>query len=135
MKQHRSLFIRGIVAAVLATAALSAAGVGASAADWPKYLRDVGSSGFTPDRTITAGTAASLKLPAGWPVRLGDRPITTQPIVANGRVSPAAVTLGDDAAVTRGVQTARAVAPAVLLRRERSHAFGSILGAGRRGTS
>src|SRR3989441_3062536 len=86
LKQHRPLVIRGIVAAALATAALSAAGVGASAADWPKYLRDVGSSGFTPDRTITAGTAASLKLPAGWPVRLGDRPITTQPIVANGLI-------------------------------------------------
>src|SRR5439155_1717838 len=31
-------------------------------------------------------TAASLKPKAGWPVRLGDRPITTQPIVANGLI-------------------------------------------------
>ena len=86
MKQHRSLFIRGIVAAVLATAALLAAGVAASAADWPKYLHDIGGSGSTSERTITAETAASLKLKAGWPVRLGDRPITTQPIVANGLI-------------------------------------------------
>ena len=86
MKQHRSPFIRGIVAAVLATAALSAAGVAASAADWPKYLHDIGGSGSTSERTITAETAASLKLKAGWPVRLGDRPITTQPIVANGLI-------------------------------------------------
>ncbi|TMD24067.1 MAG: hypothetical protein E6I99_03990, partial [Chloroflexi bacterium] len=70
MKQHRSLFIRGIVAAVLATAAFSAAGVAASAADWPKYLHDIGGSGSTSERTITAETAASLKLKAGWPVRL-----------------------------------------------------------------
>ena len=86
MKQHRSPFIRGIVAAVLATAALSAAGVAANAADWPKYLHDIGGSGSTSERTITAETAASLKLKAGWPVRLGDRPITTQPIVANGLI-------------------------------------------------
>src|SRR6184192_3894459 len=86
LKQRRSFFIRAAAAAVLATAASSAAGVGASAADWPKYLHDIGGSGSTPDRGITALTAASLKPKAGWPVRLGDRPITTQPIVANGLI-------------------------------------------------
>src|SRR2546427_3214324 len=86
VRQHRPLLIRSIVAAALAAAALSAAGVGASAADWPKSLHDIGSSGSTPDRAITAGTAASLKPAAGWPVRLGDRPITTQPILANGLI-------------------------------------------------
>ena len=86
MKQRRSFFIRAAAAAVLATAASSAAGVGAGAADWPKYLHDIGGSGSTPDRGITALTAASLKPKAGWPVRLGDRPITTQPIVANGLI-------------------------------------------------
>jgi outer membrane protein assembly factor BamB len=86
VKQRQSRVIRSTIAAVLTVAAMSAAGVGASAADWPKYLHDAGGSGSTPDGGISAATATSLKLKPGWPVRLGDRPITTQPIVANGLV-------------------------------------------------
>src|SRR2546425_9448673 len=63
-----------------------AAGTSAVAADCPKYLHAAGSSGTTTDGGLSIATATTLKPKAGWPVRLGDRPITTQPIVANGLI-------------------------------------------------
>jgi PQQ-like domain len=85
----RSRCTKSLMAALAtgaAIAAMLAAGSGASAADWPKYLHDNGSSGTTNDATLTATSAPVLKAVAGWPVRLGDRPITTQPIIANGLI-------------------------------------------------
>ncbi|MEO6795565.1 MAG: PQQ-binding-like beta-propeller repeat protein [Candidatus Dormibacter sp.] len=74
----------GIVVALLAGDAMT--GVSANAADWPKYLHDNGGSGTTGDVGITASAAGGLKPVRGWPVRLGDRPITTQPVAANGLI-------------------------------------------------
>src|SRR5439155_26786902 len=51
-----------------------------------KYIHDDQGSGSTNDQAIDAAGAASLRSAAGWPRQLGDRPITTQPIVANGLV-------------------------------------------------
>lgn len=85
----RSRCIKSAVAALAtlaAVAAILAAGASASAADWPKYLHDVGSSGSTTNGGLSTATATALKPKAGWPVQLGDRPITTQPVLANGLI-------------------------------------------------
>ena len=78
--------ISSMFAVIGIAAAMMAAATSVSAADWTKYLHDNGSSGTTKDGALTATTAPSLKPVAGWPVRLGDRPITTQPIIANGLI-------------------------------------------------
>src|SRR6266513_4044568 len=87
---RRFRFTRSALCAlVLAAGAASLAGASlgtASAADWPKYLHDDQGSGSTNDQAIDAARATSLRSAAGWPRQLGDRPITTQPIVANGLV-------------------------------------------------
>src|SRR5438445_6242514 len=87
---RRFRFTRSALCALLlaaGAAGLAGASLGtASAADWPKYLHDDQGSGTTNDQAIDAAGAASLGAPAGWPRQLGDRPITTQPIVANGLV-------------------------------------------------
>lgn len=82
----RSPFNRSIFAALAIAAAMLAAGAPASAADWPKYLHDNGSSGSAPGGALSATTANLLKPVAGWPAKLGDRPITTQPVLANGLI-------------------------------------------------
>jgi len=86
MRSRCNRSLAAAVAAVAAIAAMLAAGTSAGAADWPKYLHDVGSSGTTTDGGLSIATATTLKPKAGWPVQLGDRPITTQPVVANGLI-------------------------------------------------
>lgn len=85
-----SRFSRSIIAALGIVLALLAAGaitdVSAKTADWPKYLHDNGGSGTTGDAGITTSATGELKPVIGWPVRLGDRPITTQPVAANGLI-------------------------------------------------
>src|ERR671937_3104557 len=76
--------ITGAMLAVSPTTTASDAQVGGAA--WPKYLHDNASSGKTPDGAISAASAGNLKPVAGWPVRLGDRPLTTQPVIANGLI-------------------------------------------------
>jgi hypothetical protein len=56
-----------------------------SGSDWPKYLDNLGSSGFTSENLITTANVSSLKLAAGWPVQ-GSGTISTQPVVANNLV-------------------------------------------------
>ncbi|MDR3634067.1 MAG: PKD domain-containing protein, partial [Isosphaeraceae bacterium] len=56
-----------------------------SGSDWPKYLGNLGSSGFTSENLITPANVSSLKLAAGWPVQ-GNGTISTQPVVANNLV-------------------------------------------------
>jgi len=55
------------------------------ASDWPKYLHDLGSSGFTSENLITTANASALTSATGWPVQ-GGGTITTQPVVANNLV-------------------------------------------------
>src|SRR5437868_2197524 len=78
--------ISSMFAVIGIAAAMMAAATSDSAADWTKYLHDNGSTGTTKDGALNLATAPSLKAVAGWPVRLGDRPITTQPIIANGLI-------------------------------------------------
>ena len=80
------LALRALLLAAGAAGLAGASLLTASAADWPKYLHDDQGSGSTNDQAIDAAGAASLRSAAGWPRQLGDRPITTQPIVANGLV-------------------------------------------------
>src|SRR2546425_7707556 len=82
----RSRFLSSMFAVVGIAAAMMVAAITATAADWTKYLHDNGSTGSVKDGALNVATAPSLKAVAGWPVRLGDRPITTQPIVANGLI-------------------------------------------------
>jgi len=86
MRSRCAKSLMGALATGAAIGAMLAAGSGASAADWPKYLHDVGSSGTTTDGGLSIATATALKPKAGWPAQLGDRPITTQPVVANGLI-------------------------------------------------
>jgi PQQ enzyme repeat len=53
--------------------------------DWPKYLHDLGSSGFTTENLITRANASALRSATGWPVQ-GSGRIVTQPVVANNLV-------------------------------------------------
>lgn len=92
----RSRFIRSMAAMAIAAAAAVAAspsffadiatGSAPAAGAWPEYLHDNGGSGHTSDGTLNGATAASLKPVAGFPVELGGRPITTQPVLANGLI-------------------------------------------------
>src|SRR5438874_8115207 len=75
-------FHRGSVvglALLLATLSLAPA---ASGSDWPKYVHDLGSSGFTSENLITTANASELTSATGWPVQ-GGGAISTQPVVAN----------------------------------------------------
>src|SRR6516225_1326969 len=80
---------RGVVAAVIGSWLVLGLGAqpgwAASGSDWPKYLHDLGSSGFTTENLITAANASKLTSAAGWPM-LGGGKISTQPVVANNLV-------------------------------------------------
>src|SRR2546430_13312400 len=91
----RSRFIKSVMTALLVggaiwiaspAAAAEEASAPSSSAEWPQYLHDMASSGNVQDKLLSAATAPSLKSAAGWPVRLGPNPITTQPIIANGLI-------------------------------------------------
>ena len=92
----RSRFIRSIAALGLAAAVavmLTPASVAADTStaapatgSWPRYLHDMTGSGNAGDRALNPGTAAQLKPVPGFPAQLGGRPITTQPILANGLI-------------------------------------------------
>jgi outer membrane protein assembly factor BamB len=58
---------------------------GAAGRDWPKYLNDLGSTGFTTENLITPTNASGLRLQSGWPVH-GGGAISTQPVVAHNLV-------------------------------------------------
>src|SRR5438132_14405613 len=80
---------RGAVAAVIGSWLLLGVGAqpgwAASGSDWPKYLNDLGSSGFTNENLITTANASALRSATGYPVQ-GGGAITTQPVVANSLV-------------------------------------------------
>src|SRR5438445_12324988 len=77
---------RGAVAAVIGSWLLLGVGAQPGCAelggDWPKYLHDLGSSGFTTENLITTANASALRSATGWPVQ-GSGRIVTQPVVAN----------------------------------------------------
>ena len=54
--------------------------------EWAQYLHDSGRDGFTSDSTINAVNAFNLAHRPGWPVSLGGKAISTQPVVDNGVV-------------------------------------------------
>jgi outer membrane protein assembly factor BamB len=72
-------------ACLLLAIGASPVGGATSGNDWPKYLDDLASTGFTSENLITPTNASSLKLAAGWPVQ-GGGTISTQPVVANNLV-------------------------------------------------
>jgi polyvinyl alcohol dehydrogenase (cytochrome) len=55
--------------------------------DWPKYLHDNGSSGFTTETLINATNALALAARSGWSVHdAAGAVISTQPVVVNGLI-------------------------------------------------
>jgi outer membrane protein assembly factor BamB len=55
-------------------------------ANWSQYVHDTGKSGYTTDSGITVTNAPSLAPRRNWPVNLGGKAISTQPLVVNGVV-------------------------------------------------
>ncbi|MDP9117128.1 MAG: hypothetical protein M3O28_07690, partial [Actinomycetota bacterium] len=54
--------------------------------DWPQYLHDITRGGYTTDNAVTAANARTLRVRPRFPVNLGGKIISTQPVVANGFV-------------------------------------------------
>lgn len=77
-----------VVVSVLAALALlpTPAAAAPVVADWPMYLHDSARSGFTTDSVVTTTNAPSLAPKHGWPLNLGGKALSTQPVVVNGVV-------------------------------------------------